>query len=65
MAVAYLRVVAATRRPQLGKRQFASPIPSIVEEMWNEVLRQAWSDSGKAYGYRKLHDDLLDQGETC
>ncbi len=22
-------------------------------------------ESGKDYGYRKLHDDLLDQGETC
>jgi len=29
------------------------------------LLRQAWNDSGKVYGYRKLHDDLLDQGETC
>ena len=30
-----------------------------------EILRKAWKDSGKVYGYRKLHDDLLDQGETC
>jgi len=30
-----------------------------------ELLRQAWNDSGKVYGYRKLHDDLADQGETC
>lgn len=30
-----------------------------------ELLRTAWKDSGKVYGYRKLHDDLLDQGETC
>jgi len=29
------------------------------------LLRKAWKDSGKVYGYRKLHDDLLDQGETC
>ncbi len=28
-----------------------------------ELIRQAWSESGKVYGYRKLHDDLLDQGE--
>ena len=28
-----------------------------------ELIRTAWNDSGK--GYRKLHDDLLDQGETC
>lgn len=26
--------------------------------------QQAWKDSGRVYGYRKLHDDLLDQGET-
>ena len=30
-----------------------------------ELIQQAWTDSGKVYGYRKLHDDLLDQGETC
>jgi len=30
-----------------------------------ELLRQAWNDSGKVYGYRKLHDGLLDHGETC
>ena len=30
-----------------------------------ELIRKAWKESGKVYGYRKLHDDLLDQGETC
>jgi putative transposase len=30
-----------------------------------ELIRKAWAESGKVYGYRKLHDDLLDQGETC
>jgi putative transposase len=30
-----------------------------------KLIQQAWNDSGKVYGYRKLHDDLLDQGETC
>ena len=30
-----------------------------------ELTRRAWRDSGKVYGYRKLHDDLLDLGETC
>lgn len=30
-----------------------------------ELLRQAWNDSGKVYGYRNLQDDLLDHGETC
>ncbi len=26
--------------------------------------QKAWKESGRVYGYRKLHDDLLDQGET-
>jgi len=30
-----------------------------------ELLKVAWKDSGKIYGYRKLHDDLCDLGETC
>lgn len=30
-----------------------------------ELIKQAWEESGKVYGYRKLHNDLLDQGETC
>ena len=29
------------------------------------LIKQAWEDSGKVYGYRKLHDDLRDQGEHC
>lgn len=28
-----------------------------------ELIRHAWADSGKVYGYRKLTDDLRDQGE--
>lgn len=28
-----------------------------------ELIRQAWADSGKVYGYRELTDDLRDQGE--
>jgi len=28
------------------------------------LIRRAWKDSGKVYRYRKLHDDLLDYGET-
>lgn len=27
-----------------------------------DLLQKAWEESGKVYGYRKLHDDLLDQG---
>lgn len=29
------------------------------------LIRQAWNDSGKIYGYRKLRYDLFDRGETC
>ncbi|MEP3431169.1 MAG: IS3 family transposase [Roseibium sp.] len=29
-----------------------------------QLIEEAWKQSGKVYGYRKLHDDLLDQGET-
>jgi putative transposase len=35
------------------------------DQRQTEMLREAWQDSGKVYGYRKLHDDLRDQGETC
>jgi putative transposase len=30
-----------------------------------DLIRQAWTDSGKVYGCRKLQDDLRDQGEKC
>ena len=30
-----------------------------------ELIHQAWTESGKVYGYRKLADDLRDVGETC
>jgi putative transposase len=29
-----------------------------------DLIRQAWTDCGRVYGYHKLHDDLRDQGET-
>jgi putative transposase len=35
------------------------------EDARQELIRKAWKDSGKVYGYRKLHDNLLDQGEAC
>ena len=31
----------------------------------NELLKEAWVESGKVYGHRKLHDDLLEQGESA
>ena len=29
-----------------------------------EMIQQAWTDSGKVYGYRKLYDDLRYAGES-
>ena len=29
-----------------------------------ELLQKVWAESGKVYGYRKLHDDLVEQGES-
>jgi len=38
---------------------------AVEDKRQTELLKDAWEDSGKVYGYRKLHDDLMDQGETC
>ncbi len=44
-----------------------SPLSRRAQEdaRQTELIRRSWNDSGKVYGYRKLHDDLLDHGETC
>lgn len=44
-----------------------SPLSNRAREEARQtaLIRRAWTDSGKVYGYRKLHDDLRDQGETC
>ena len=38
---------------------------AVEDDRQTELLKEAWQDSGKVYGYRKLHDVLRDQGETC
>lgn len=38
---------------------------ALEDARQTDLIQQAWTDSGKVYGYRKLHDDLLDQGEIC
>ena len=48
----------AWRRHPLSKR-------AREDARQTELIWKAWKDSGKVYGYWKLHDDLLDQGETC
>lgn len=35
-----------------------------VEDARQTVLiKDAWKESGKVYGYRKIHDDLIEMGE--
>ena len=38
---------------------------AIEDKRQTKLIEDAWKDSGKVYGYRKLHDDLCDQGESC
>jgi transposase InsO family protein len=38
---------------------------AIEDKRQTNLIKEAWKESGKVYGYRKLHDDLCDQGETC
>jgi len=38
---------------------------ALEDSRQTELIHQAWTDSGKVYGYRKLTDDLRDAGETC
>ena len=45
-----------------AKRPFSKR--AVEDERQTKLLEEAWADSGKVYGYRKLHDDLRDQGET-
>lgn len=45
------------------KRPFSKR--AVEDKRQTDMLQEAWEDSGKVYGYRKLHDDLMDQGETC
>lgn len=37
---------------------------SQEDERQTELVKKAWKDSGKVYGYRKIHDDLVEMGEA-
>lgn len=43
-----------------------APVSARAQEdrRQTELLQEAWVESGKVYGYRKLHDDLVEQGES-
>ncbi len=38
---------------------------ALEDAQRTRLIHQAWTDSGKVYGYPKLTDDLRDAGETC
>jgi putative transposase len=38
---------------------------SAEDQRQTKLIKEAREDSGEVYGYRKLHDDLYDQGEIC
>ena len=40
------------------KRPFSKR--AAEDDRQTELLKEAWEDSGKVYGYRKLHDDMRD-----
>jgi len=37
---------------------------ALEDRPQTELLKEAWVESGKVYGHRKLHDDLVEQGES-
>ncbi len=43
-----------------------APLSTRAQEdrLQTELLHRACTESGKVYGYRKLHDDLVEQGES-
>ena len=38
---------------------------TIENERLSSLISQLWLESGCVYGYRKIHDDLLSEGENC
>jgi putative transposase len=38
---------------------------ALEDARQTKLIQQAWTESGKVYGYRKLANDLRDSGETC
>ncbi len=37
---------------------------ALEDQRQTKLIKEAWEDSGKVYGYRKIHDDLIDMGES-
>jgi putative transposase len=51
--------VQGPRRASAGSRR------SIQDKRLLAQIKQSWLESGAAYGYRKVHDDLRELDETC
>ncbi len=37
---------------------------ALEDQRQTKLIKKAWKESGKVYGYRKIHDDLIDMGES-
>ena len=37
---------------------------ALEDQRQTDLIRQVWDESGNVYGYRKIHNDLLDMGES-
>ena len=44
-----------------------APLSARARDDWrlSTLVKRYWLESGGVYGYRKVHDDLRAQGETC
>jgi len=38
---------------------------AVEDQRQTKLIKEAWDESGRVYGYQKLHEDLLDQSEAC
>ena len=37
---------------------------ALEDRRQTKLVKKAWNDSGKVYGYRKIYDYLIDMGEA-
>jgi len=37
-------------------------LSALEDERQTELVRHAWNDSGKAYWYHNIHDELIELG---
>ena len=54
----------AEHRGQFSVRSMCRCLRVQEDARQTDLLKEAWVESGKVYGQRKLHDDLVEQGES-